>query len=522
MKKSATGKLRTIVVLGFLSTWLVSATASGFCGFYVSDADKPLYNQATQVVMMRQKNLTVLSMENNYEGPLQDFALVIPVPVVLKKENVKTLPAGIFRKVDQLDAPRLVEYWERDPCMVIDTEGDPLAVGGYGPNGPPNVPKKIKINSVTIEAKFSVGEYSILVLSASDSSGLETWLHQNKYKIPKGSEPYLRPYVAKGSKFFVAKVDSKKVKFENGRARLSPLRFHYNSNEFSLPIRLGLINAQGKQELIIHILSPQQRYEVANYPNEVIPTNLNVADQVRSKFGTFYAALFDRLVAKNPKAVVSEYAWDSATCDPCPTPPLGVGELTFLGNDVLESQGNHVQGFVLTRLHARYSPQVFSEDLIFKEADPMVGGREFVTDSKGAVEQGFRKDSANNFQARYVIRHPWEGEIACANPKRGIWGGPPANQSSRQLTMAATDIAFVARDPVDLSKLVLPTVLDLSRKPSPPPTVVPPVKVAPAPQSGCAGCSLPYAKSSWPWLSLSVLGWMLARRRRRASYPTDD
>jgi hypothetical protein len=52
-------------------------------------------------------------------------------------------------------------------------------------------------------------------------------------------------------KFFVAKVDPAKVKFEDGRAALSPLRFHYDSDEFNLPIRLGLANSSGTQDLIV-------------------------------------------------------------------------------------------------------------------------------------------------------------------------------------------------------------------------------------------------------------------------------
>ena len=64
--------------------------------------------------------------------------------------------------------------------------------------------------------------------------------HQNGYKIPAGAEPYLRPYVQMGMKFFVAKVDVAKVKFErtgNGpeQAMLSPLRFQMCIRDSSAP-----------------------------------------------------------------------------------------------------------------------------------------------------------------------------------------------------------------------------------------------------------------------------------------------
>ena len=136
-------------------------------------------------------------------------------------------------------------------------------------------------------------------------------------------------------KFFVAKVDPQKVKFVDGRAALSPLRFHYDSEEFALPIRLGLANSSGTQDLIVNILAPHQRYEVANYKNVTIPTNIDVDDSIKTKFGAFYAALFDRTIEKNPGAVVTEYAWQATGCDPCPGPLLQPNELATLGGDVL-------------------------------------------------------------------------------------------------------------------------------------------------------------------------------------------
>jgi hypothetical protein len=192
------------------------------------------------------------------------------------------------------------------------------ASGAPPPAAMPRAAKAADLG-VTIEAQFTVGEYQIVILSAKESTGLDTWLRREKYNIPRGAEPLLRPYVESGSKFFVAKVDPRKVKFIDGRATLSPLRFHYDSEQFVLPIRLGLANSSGTQDLIVSILAPGQRYELANYRNVTIPTNLDVKDSVRDHFGAFYAALFDRTIERNPGAVVTEYA-GAATCDPCPAP----------------------------------------------------------------------------------------------------------------------------------------------------------------------------------------------------------
>jgi MYXO-CTERM domain-containing protein len=234
-------------------------------------------------------------------------------------------------------------------------------------------------------------------------------------------------------------------------AALSPLRFHYDAESFSLPVRLGLVNSSGTQDLVVHILARNQRYEVANYKNVTIPTNLDVDEQAREQFGAFYAALFDRTVEQSPGAVVTEYSWISTSCDPCPGPTLDPSEVAILGGDTLPSAGRGFNDFVLTRLHARYGKDALGDDLVFKAAGAIVGGRE-VRDASGKLESGARPDSYNNFQGRYAIRHPWKGAIDCMSPKRGIWAGPPAGEAGG--LKVAQDLAFAPRGTLKLASVV--------------------------------------------------------------------
>ena len=447
-------------------------------------------------------------MENNYQGPATDFAMVVPVPVVLQEENVKTLEAGVFDRVDKLAAPRLVEYWEMDPCAPIP-EPEAMAVMSGAP--PPDALEDADNgdHGVKIEAQFTVGEYEIVILSASDSTGLDRWLRSNNYKIPSGAEPLLRPYVASGMKFFVAKVDIAKVKKVAGKTMLSPLRFHYDSEQFNLPVRLGMINSAGTQDLLVHILAPGKRYEVANYPNVTIPTNLNVSDETRKSFGGFFAALFDATLEKHPGAVVTEYSWDAASCDPCPTPPLSGEDLATLGDDVVGKGA-----YVLTRLHARYGKGSLAEDLVFREAIAIAGGREHVVGEGGQVERGAVKSPVNNFQGRYIIRHAWTGAINCENPIRGRWGGPP--EGGGQKLEAAADIAFAPRGgDIALGSFLRQDVEEIDFKVS---EADKNAKFNPSgiqnKKSGCAGCAS--SGNSAGGLVLLILGIaVLSVRRRR-------
>ena len=443
------------LVLGALILVVAAPKAHAFCGFYVSGSGSKLVNDATQVVLMRDGTRTVLTMQNDYKGPLEDFAMVIPVPTVLKQADVKVLTPDVLDRVDSLGSPRLVEYWEEDPCPFEDgvyggllgSEAGEMQGGfGFGRSG-----TGAGGGGVVIESKFDVGEYQILVLSATDSAGLETWLRTNHYKIPAGAEPLLRPYVETGSKFFVAKVNPAKVAMEDGHAALSPIRFHYDSDELVLPIRLGLANSAGKQDLIINIFSKAKRYEVANYKNVFIPTNFDLKSSAKARFGEFYAALFDKTIEANPRAVVTEYAWTATRgyhCDPCPELDVTVDDLTKLGGDVIG--GDIENNFVLTRLHARYGKQDMKDDLRFKEAPPVAGGREEY--SKAGIEYGAAPSAQNFFQARYAIRHWWTGPIKCKQPKRGVWGGPPDDVESS--VIGATKVAFARRGRLTLGQVI--------------------------------------------------------------------
>jgi hypothetical protein len=463
-------------------------SAHAFCGFFVAGSNAKLTNPASQVALVRQGNRTTMTMSNTYQGPPESFAMVVPVPVVLQEKDVKTLEPSVFEHIDQLSAPRLVEYWEQDPCEVRVMKS--RARAGGAPRREAAMEDgavERKDLGVTIEAKFAVGEYQILILSAKDSGGLDTWLRLNKYTIPEGAGEALAPYVRSQMKFFVAKVDIKKVKKnEQGVIQLSPLRVSFEAQDLRLPVRLGLLNAGQKQDLLVYVLSPSTRYEVANYPNVFVPTNLDVADEVRKDFASFYAELFDATLApRQGKAIVTEYAWQTTSCDPCPTPPLAESEIEILGADlgrgIVSEQPSRDRarrpsfgagaGWVLTRLHARYDKTSLSDDLVFKEAKPVMGGRANWNGTSEDAGARVMDGGVNNFQGRYIIRHYWTGKVTCQNPQYGQWGGPPHGDvdEAQRGAVAAKGIALAPRGRVQLRKVVRSPVPTLGIAGQPPP-----------------------------------------------------
>ena len=255
--------------------------ARAFCGFYVGKADEPLVNHASQVVIAHHDDKTVISLMNDYQGEPSDFALVVPVPVVLQKGQVHIGDRELFQKIDAYSSPRLVEYSDPDPCqMMADGTGMRRCTAWKllrhrARHG------EAKALGVTVEAEYTVGEYDIVILSAKESTGLETWLQQSGYKIPFGADRALEPYIRSDMKFFVAKVNLTEHN-RTGLTYLRPLQFAFESPKFMLPIRLGMINSQGPQDLVVYMLTENGRVETTNYRTVKLPTGMDIPEYVRT------------------------------------------------------------------------------------------------------------------------------------------------------------------------------------------------------------------------------------------------
>lgn len=386
--------------LGLTSFALSAPMASAFCGFYVAKADTDLFNDASKVVLVRDGERTVITMASDYRGDASEFAMVVPVVDIPEREQINVANPALVDHLDEYTAPRLVEYYDDNPCERIMYDSRMAMSASPEMEVMDMVTEEAEDLGVTIEAEYEVGEYDILILSAEESDGLITWLNQEGYRIPDGAEDVVGAYLNRGMKFFVAKVNLER---HNGSAMLRPIQVAYEDDDFMLPIRLGTVNAEGKQELFVFAITREGRVEATNYKTVKLPSDMDVPIFVKDEFGEFYKAMFAHQTEKeNGKAVFMEYAWDMSWCDPCAANPLSRSELRDLGVMWLDEGGQGdirpmprngirpgpqpVDAFV-TRLHVRYDGKSFPEDLNFQ----VTGDRE-------------------NYQGRYVLRHPWRGD----------------------------------------------------------------------------------------------------------------
>jgi hypothetical protein len=481
-------------------------------------------HDATTVIVLREAERTVLSVQPHYRGPAEPVLLVVPLPGTVGSDAIGAAVPAPFELLDRLSAPRLAELWEQDPCSVsVDLPGPPedASEADAGAPGAPSAPAS---------AGAGAGPYELKVSSAKTGHAMVEWMNEEGFKVPEGAEPLMEQHIRAGGTFLLAKLDGSKLGLEGEQALLPPLRMTFDAKELTLPSRLAALSGGGKHELEILVLGPGARYEASNAPNLAVPTNLDVKPAVRRTLGPFYQAVLEHAFDQHPDAVLTEYAWRATSCDPCPGRALSDADFPLLGSDLLTSAAVGAQhevlvdasgvssrpggpepmraklgdcylealaaehglggevvlqvqtgpsgevasttvtgaakdtlgrcatealrgavfdkkqasgtvrirfaarsrafdaDWVFTRLRARYG-KVPESDLVLRAGRPIEGGRELGPNNE-PEQRVYQAAVGDNFQPRYVIRHPFKGKIECESPKRGVWGGRPPSEAA--------------------------------------------------------------------------------------------
>lgn len=565
-----------LALAALLGMSLLAEPSQAFPGVFAGKGQARRISNATQVVLLQKGDRTVVSVWTDYEGPLDRFALVLPVPADVKLSDVKTLKRDPIDHLDEITAPRFHEFWEKDPCeegeaeqewerdlSVKDSASNFLAGGMPDMSGGTKVPPELLLE---MTPEFKDGEYSFKLFPKLQA--LQSYLGGRGMALPEGAEAALQHYEGQNMQMLVADVATSKVELAGARrALLSPIRFA-TRQPYVLPSTLGLLSAGGQQELLLYVLHPTDRFEVANYPNVFPPTNVSVDPSVKERLGDFYAGIHDALLAKDPKNVLVEYAWPTVKLcgEPCPNAPLKIHELLTLGSDVLEADVPEAEknpkppeltdvereqlkaadratktrleeqrrevarrqavlarnSFVITRLHHRYDAKGLPADLELRTAGPVRGGIGVPVgpnaELKGAVEPA----QDNRLQVRYSTGYPSKKVVQCEAPQRWRWGIPPATYRGLRKTWTARDLAYKKRDRFALAEVVKSSVPALGIAAAPPAPDVAGAAGAPAQAdakpAASKGCALarPGRAGSHGLAAFGlVLGMLELLRRRR-------
>ncbi len=575
--------LVTLITLG------AARPASALPGFYAGKKEAKRHSYATHVVLMRKGDYSVVTVAPDYDGPLDAFALVMPVPADVTLERIQTLKREFIDRVEQITAPRFHEFWEMDPCepgppeqiweQSLKAKAGTAFLGGGAPViGDPSkkVAKELFID-VKPSFKEKEAEYAYTVLTPEESADVAGWLKGKGYTAPAGANDAVKPYLDKGMTLLVAEVDPRRVELVGGdRAQLSPIRYWSEKPITTIPAKLGLLNLDDKQELFVYVMTPDKRYEAKNYDNVFPPTNLSVDFSAKERMGELYAAIHDRLLAKNAKGVLDEFAWTTKGCGrPCATEPLMPHELMSLGGDVFE-QGvtdedknpeppeltdkekeqyeaklKELKGkekteykktfeedrkevarrkaliarnvYILSRLHHRYDASNLPADLEVGPAGPVAGGTGIPKGQTHELSTAIGPSKRNELQIRFNFFHPWKGMMKCGKAERWRWGKPPRTYRGLRKIWEATDLTRRNRKQIDPDKVVFTPVPAIDLVGATPDGGAGDQDAGDAGKGGAepkkksCGCSVPGAPSDGglPLYGLLGAGLVVALRRRR-------
>ncbi len=329
------GRRLRVAALALLATALAPRPADAF--LLVSKAKGAAADRFT-VVALREGTQTVLTIEPHVRGPAGEVALIVPVPASFAEGSSLGLHAAA--PLARVTAPRVVEYWELDPCELHDSlpsDGtlDTTAAAELSPPPP----------SSSAGGGTASPTYAVEMSTAKTGAELVASLKHDGYAFPDRIEAALDAYLKAGMKLAVARLDTTKLPPSADAGALPALQIHGTSNAFTLPTRL-LAAGPGRRELSLYVLAPGVRFEASEQPNVAVPTNLDVTDGVRATPSAFYEALLDRTFEKSPGALVTEYAWRASGCELC-AGPLAPHDLAALGGDLLPSAASGKQLEVL-------------------------------------------------------------------------------------------------------------------------------------------------------------------------------
>jgi len=156
-------------------------------GCFVFRWDKKIdINEPTQkAIILHDSGREDLLLQVKYEGPLEEFGWLIPVPSVPKVEKGSM---EAFYELSQLTQQNFGNYYK---AASLSSRG--------------SHEESVKV----VEIK-TVGAYEVAVLSAQDSGSLARWLKANDYSMPEGKSEIVDDYIGRGWYFIAAKIQLNK------------------------------------------------------------------------------------------------------------------------------------------------------------------------------------------------------------------------------------------------------------------------------------------------------------------------
>jgi hypothetical protein len=210
---------------------------------FVWDKHKDINEPTQKAIIVHDAGREELILQVKYEGPLQEFGWLIPVPnlPLVKKGSMEC-----FYELSKFTQKNMEPHWQ---SAIIS-----LSAGGKEAEPPVKV----------IEVK-TVGAYDIAVLSTKDSAALENWLQEHRFAFPANAAGVIDGYVKQHWYFIAVKINlqrgsqvSTSEKLASGE--LHPLQISFASEHCVFPLKISSLN-HTPSEVQLYVLSPEPLVE---------------------------------------------------------------------------------------------------------------------------------------------------------------------------------------------------------------------------------------------------------------------
>ena len=347
---------------------LISNMAFAFVGVYITKDGSNVTSSHSKVVIARKDQKTILTATSDFNTTATSFALVIPVPSTVKTANIRYVNYETVNKLDTYTSPRLIEYIDYDPCNPDSMKRPPIVTDQSFTTI--DMDKAIALETSVPE---TVTPHNVIVLTSKESVGIDITLKKYGYNVPQNYLAALKQYNDAQMKFIIVEV----TKNNNNTATwLQPVQIEYESEQLSLPVNIGALNApqNQKHDMLLFTLSSHGEILTTNYQTKIMPGNLDLPAISINEFTKFYDAFMNKVFVVHPEIIRKEYSWPMGACKPCTSTPLSIDELSTLGTFWYHLPKEGRIGLVepfsaiyVTRLHTQYTYDTFENDLTFEE-----------------------------------------------------------------------------------------------------------------------------------------------------------
>lgn len=383
-------KRQSTLAAFWLGVALFAGEAWGFPALVLGEGDALTSVVAGKVVIVRKGRKTVLTVAPEVRSSATRLAVIVPVPGPIEAKNANVADPGLIQNLDDWATPRVVVLKDPDPCPLPGQKqvSEPRVVG------------------VANAQRYDEGDYDFEPLNGQTLSQVKAYLVSLGFKLPPAAEASLKPYLRAKDSLLLGIVRLKAAPAPT--ARLRPLQVAFESDAYEVPMKLGPLIGSEPVDLTVYAVSDKGRVDTqAGLGAPRAPSGDEIPAAVLLDPTKFYQGMLNELAQKRPGTAVLEYAWPGTWCEPCAADALSYRAWRKLGvfwlpvnvpaaKHVLRGRpavvSSKMPEVFVTRLHMMYGAKQQKHDLHLKETGDQ-----------------------NNFQARFVVREPFQGKLTCAS-----------------------------------------------------------------------------------------------------------